>query len=495
MFCERTVTAGPARPARDDMAEVLLVNSNRLRPAVAPLGLDYAADVLRSRGLEVRLLDLCFERDVEAAVQRALGEREPALVGVTLRNTDDCYMASARDFVPGFAELIAAIRRYTDVPVVIGGSGFSVCPEAVLEATGADFGIAGDGEVPLAMLADAVCTGASPNRVPGLVWWEDGVPRRNAPWSGPLDDLPRRERRLVDNERYFAEGGQAGIETKRGCDRGCIYCADPLGKGRRVRPRAPAQVADEFEVLLGRGVDHFHLCDSEFNVPVEHAHAVCEELIRRGIGERARWYTYATPAGFTCALAKAMRRAGCVGVNFGVDSACDAMLASLGRDFTLEDIQLTAHACRAAGLVFMYDLLLGGPGETRTSVAETIEAMKQISPCRVGVSLGIRIYAGTELSRRVAAEGPMAENRSLRGAVHENPGLRKPVFYLSADLGEDAESYVAGLVGGDRRFFFPTADAGTDAYNYSDNDRLVQAIAAGYRGAYWDILRLLSEGA
>jgi hypothetical protein len=68
------------------------------------------------------------------------------------------------------------------------------------------------------------------------------------------------------------------------------------------------------------------------------------------------------------------------------------------------------------------------------------------------------------------------------------------VFYLSAALGEDAAEYVAGLVGGDQRFFFPTTEAGTEAYDYSDNERLVAAVKDGYRGAYWDILRRLAEG-
>ncbi len=88
----------------------------------------------------------------------------------------------------------------------------------------------------------------------------------------------------------------------------------------------------------------------------------------------------------------------------------------------------------------------------------------------------------------------METNPNLRGALEGNASFLKPVFYLSAELGEEAPQYVAGLVGGDQRFFFPTAEAGTEAYNYSDNERLVDAIKAGYRGAYWDILRRLGEG-
>jgi len=481
-------------------AEVLLVNCNRLRPPVAPLGLDYMADVLRAQGIRVGLLDLCFESDPETAVAERLGEITPTLVGLTLRNTDDCYLASGGDFLPEFVRLVDVMRRHTEAPLVVGGSGYSVFPGPILAAADVDYGITGDGEIALAMLAQELMGECEVRRVPGLVWREGNEVKSNPPGLGPVEGLPGRTRSLLDNRRYFAEGGQAGIETKRGCDRNCIYCADPVGKGRRVRMRSPAQVGDEFAVLLAQGIDHFHLCDSEFNVPMEHASAVCEELARQGIGESARWYTYATPGGFTLELARAMRKAGCVGINFGADSGDDRMLGELGRDFRAADLWGTAEACREAGLVFMYDLLLGGPGETRESVARTIELMKRISPSRVGVSLGVRIYEGTRLSESVRAEGPVESNPNLRsmhrlrGAVADNADFLAPVFYLSSELGDGAAEYVAGLVGGDQRFFFPTAEAGTEAYNYSDNERLVEAIKQGYRGAYWDILRRLSEG-
>jgi len=474
--------------------EVLLINTNRLRPVVGPIGLDYIADSLRAAGLEVRLVDLCFEPDIEVAVKGALAQREPVLVGLTLRNTDDCFLASGEDFVPRFAEIVRLVRAHTAAPVAVGGSGYSIFPAAILELTGVDYGIAGDGEVAVTELARALASAGDPRDTPGLIWREGGETRRNASWSGPLAELPRRERSFVDNQRYLDEGGQAGIETKRGCDRPCIYCADPLGKGRHVRRRTPAQVADEFETLLVQGIDHVHLCDAEFNAPADHALAVCEEMQRRRLGERVRWYTYATPAQFTRELAGAMRAAGCVGINFGADSGDDGMLAALGRDFRTGELWETAAACRTAGLVCMYDLLLGGPGETRESVARTIELMKRISPGRIGVSLGVRVYDGTGLADQVRRSGPLSANPSLRGTTDGNESFLRPVFYVSAELGDDAAGFVAGLVGGDRRFFFPTADAGGEAYNYSDNDRLVDAIKKGYRGAYWDILRRLADG-
>ena len=86
-----------------------------------------------------------------------------------------------------------------------------------------------------------------------------------------------------------------------------------------------------------------------------------QALIEHGLHERVRWYTYASPIPFDYDLAVLLRRAGCVGINFGGDAGNPTMLQSLGRVFGVHTLVATADACRRAGLTFMYDLLLGGP--------------------------------------------------------------------------------------------------------------------------------------
>jgi radical SAM superfamily enzyme YgiQ (UPF0313 family) len=303
--------------------------------------------------------------------------------------------------------------------------------------------------------------------------------------------MPAPRRDAVDSRRYYMEGGMGSIETKRGCPKKCIYCADPLGKGSKVRLRSPASVADEIETLLGMGIDHIHICDSEFNYPYEHARSICREIIDRGLGSRVRWYAYCSPAPFDEDLARLFLQAGCAGVNFGADSANDRMLHTLGRDFTYQDIARTAQICHRLGLVFMYDLLLGGLGEARNSLRETIESMKRMSPHRVGASLGVRVYPKTRLARMILQQGPIERNPNLHG--EKDISFLAPVFYLSAELGEDASQYLEGLIGGDERFMFMSGGSSNSNYNYNANTVLVNAIRNGYRGAFWDILRRLGE--
>jgi radical SAM superfamily enzyme YgiQ (UPF0313 family) len=470
--------------------KILLLNSNLMTPPVAPIALDYLASALVEHGYSVDVLDLCFSADPFFDIKNYFRSQNPLLVGITLRNTDDTSFATRDFFLPLVKEMVDAVRMYSSAPIVIGGSGFSVSPQAVLEFCSLDMGIWGEGEMALPLLADRIASGADYCDVPGIVYRTEEGFRRTPPQNLYLAAQPAPRRNAIDNRRYFAEGGMGGVETKRGCPKRCSYCADPLCRGNKVRMRSPHSVVDEMEALLALGIDHIHICDSEFNYPYDHARDVCREIIARGLGTRVRWYAYCSPTPFDEDLARLFVKSGCAGVNFGVDSASDRMLQALGRDFTAEDVMRTAIICRLRGLVFMYDLLLGGPGETRDSLRETIETMRRLEPSRVGANLGVRIYPRTSLARMVLAQGPVASNPNVHG--ERDGSFLAPVFYLSSELGTDVAAYLDGLIGGDERFLFMSGSAADSNYNYNDNSLLVKAIKDGYRGAFWDILRRLA---
>jgi len=471
-----------------------LINTNLMRPPIAPVGLEYVAGAARRAGIEVDVVDLCLVDDREAALRAAFARRQPGLVGISFRNVDDCFWPGSAWFVPELERVMRTIRTLTAAPVVLGGVGFSIFPQRIVELSGADFGVHGDGEEAIVRLHEELRGGRRLDRIEGLLWREGVSLRANRPaWPTRLV-LPA-ARDAVDIPAYFRLGGQIGVETKRGCPRACAYCADPLAKGTAIRLRGPAEVADEMASLAAQGADVLHLCDSEFNIARDHALAVCEEMIRRGLGERVRWYAYLAVLPFDSELAGAMRRAGCVGINFTADSASAAMLRTYNHPHRQEALRQAVALCRARGIAVMLDLLLGGPGETPETVAESIRFFQQINADCVGAALGVRLYPGTQVARLVAAEqGGAGVHRRYEGPVD----LVKPTFYVSPALGERPAQLVRDLIGGDVRFFAPADDApaagavGSDPYanyNYNENRALCEAIAAGARGAYWDILR------
>ncbi|WP_429474057.1 hypothetical protein [Paraburkholderia sp. WSM4175] len=105
------------------------------------------------------------------------------------------------------------------------------------------------------------------------------------------------------------------------------------------------------------------------------------------------------------------------------------------------------------------------------------------------MTVGLRIFPGTELEQMIRREGLHVGNPNLHGHIEGNDHLLHPVFYLPTALGPDPQRFIADLIGNDRRFF------GTNAslFNYNANDALVEAIAQGERGAYWSILNRIEK--
>lgn len=467
-----------------------LVNVNQMLPPIAPVGLEYVASAAVAAGIDVRVVDLCLAADPAAVLDEAL-RAGPELIGISLRNVDDCFWPSAASFLPELQKWVARIRSASDSPICLGGVGFSIFAAQIVERTGADFGIRGDGELAMVELVRELRGARRFDRVDGLVWRaQDRLIANRPAWPTKWPDAVTRDQ--VDNRQYFRRGGQVGVETKRGCNRGCAYCADPIAKGAMARTRDPAAVANEVQFFVEQGVDVLHICDSEFNIPASHAKDVCEELIRRGLGERVRWYAYLAVVPFDAELAAIMRRAGCVGINFTGDSASASMLGRYGQSHGQDDLAAAIRWCKANGIAVMVDLLLGGPGETPQTLRETIGFLRQAGPDCAGAGLGVRLYPGTAILGQLDPPGPLEANPGLRRRYSGPIDLLQPTFYISPRLGPEPARLVRDLIGGDPRFFEPAlecSDGPSGDHNYNDNTALVDAIADGARGAYWDILR------
>ena len=468
--------------------KVALVNINRIRPPIAPLGLEYVAESLVAAGHSVALLDLTWSESPESAIDDFFSRCDVGLVGISLRNTDDCAFTTKHSFLEAHGALIGRIRARTDALLVLGGAGFSVMPRAVLAQTAADAGIRGEGEFAFPLLADCLASNRPFDDVPGLIRRApDGAWRENPIRFGDLRALPPMRRRFLDNVRYFSEGGQAAVETSRGCPMPCTFCADPVAKGRALRLRAPQAVADEIEALLAQGIDGFHTADSELNLNEAHLIAVCETIIARGLGEKVRWYAYANPVPFSKQTVRLAKKAGCAGIDFSVDHGDPDMLKRLGRTFSPADILTVAESCADAGIAVMFDLLIGSPGETFDSVSRAVELMKRSRADRIGISLGLRVWPETALARELLEPTPAI---GLIGA----PDPTEPLFFMASAVADDIAAHISESIAGDPRFLFFNPSDNAKNYNYNDNRVLTDAVQAGFRGAYWDILRRLDNG-
>jgi radical SAM superfamily enzyme YgiQ (UPF0313 family) len=131
-------------------SRVLLISANTCADPypVFPLGLAHVDAALRRAGHVTEWFDCRF--DVES-VAAALNAFNPLFVGISLRNIDDVLIKKCQTFFGSLVQLCEQIREHSRAQIILGGSGYSIFPEPLLELTGADFGIHGEGENSLAL--------------------------------------------------------------------------------------------------------------------------------------------------------------------------------------------------------------------------------------------------------------------------------------------------------------------------------------------------------
>jgi radical SAM superfamily enzyme YgiQ (UPF0313 family) len=428
---KRTPGRAAARPRLEwqPMASrILLISTNRcaVPDPVFPLGLTHLNAALREAGHETRWLDFQMESNPLEAAEGALDEFKPDLVGISLRNIDDVLIRKQETYFNELAPLSAAIRRKTNRPIVIGGSGFSVFPARLLEFSGADYGVCGPGEEPFTRLITALEKGGSPATVPGLAHRRDGVVVVNPP--GP----PGRARPLADADRpvsvvqhYLRAGGMLNLQTQRGCGFHCCYCTYPVIEGRAHERQAAEAVAEDFARIQRLGAKYAFVVDSVFNSSPRHVTEVCEAVLRRGV--RLSWGCFLRPQGLTSELMKLMARAGLRHIEFGSDSFSDEVLTAYQKGLTFEDILRSSELARREEVDYCHFLIAGGPGETLRTLDEGFERSRRLQGAVMMAVVGMRIYPGTALFERAAREG----------VIRGDANLLTPAYYLPPSLKVD----------------------------------------------------------
>jgi len=361
---------------------IAFISANRetMPDAVIPLGILAVMAVTPERH-EKLFWDLCFEPDPLGTVTRNLRESQPELVAIGLRNLQNMDYTNVSSNLEAYRDLIRAVRAISPAPIVLGGGGFSVMPQALMEDLGADYGIAGEGERAFSQLLDEL-EKPEPvlNGIEGLHYRADGQVQFNGHAGRFLvmDDLPRPDRSVL-SERYYTEYGIESLQTKRGCPLHCTYCTYPLIEGPKGRLRDPGRIADEFMEICARpGVAHLFVVDSVFNLPIRHAKAICRELEARG--NRTPWTSYVNPVAFDDELAELMVRAGAAGMEIGSDSGCDEILDRLRKGFHVDKITRLSRISKAHGLKDCHSFILGTTGETLDHVERTLDFIEDLDP-------------------------------------------------------------------------------------------------------------------
>ncbi|NMB74352.1 MAG: radical SAM protein [Myxococcales bacterium] len=370
--------------------------------ALLPLGLPSLAAALDAAGHRTLLIHSGGLG--VAGTLRALRRFHPDLVGLS------CFTYQRHETAAWVRRIRAALGKPGPF-VVLGGPHASALPRAILRRwPGVDAVAEGEAEATIIELARCLGAGMDPVLIPGL-WVRRWGHIESPPPRQPLPDLdrlpatlqPKLDMRGVDHrlqERHRITG--------RGCHGGCRFCCAPALWRHAVRRHSVDRIMAEIRALRRRGHAWLSFRDDSFVSDP----AWTAELCRRLIDESADllWDCQADLRRLDSELVALMRRAGCVQIQLGVESADDRVLQALGKPHRRVHIRRAVEACRRAGMWMSFYLLAGCPREDEAARRDTLELVRSSRPASLSVSR-LSLYPGTPLSRHIPPGRWFSERR------------------------------------------------------------------------------------
>jgi len=387
--------------------KVLLISANTLKTPypVYPLGLDHVANAIVSDH-DVRIADINALDGIEPLIHM-IDSFAPNVVGISLRNIDNTDQTDQQSFIAEYRHLAGLIRKATRATLVLGGSGFTLFPDEMMDILGADYGIVGEGER-LADLLSSLEKKAPIVGIPGVV-----TPKGSKEIPPPLVS-PYGQKQLPGSthlQYYLKNGGMLNLQTKRGCPFRCIYCTYPHIEGRTLRLISPEAAAKDALQLEAAGAKYFFVTDSVFNSHTDHSMAVAEAFITAGL--KIPWGAFFAPMVPKKGYYELMSRAGLTHAEFGTESMCDAVLNRYGKPFRTKDVYKAHKAAIDSGLYVSHFFLLGGPGEDGDSIDETFDNIQKLDRSVFFFFPALRIYPHTDLYDIAVGEGQISVSRNL----------------------------------------------------------------------------------
>ena len=393
---------------------ILLISANAASTpySVYPLGMSMVAASLKRAGHEVRQCDLIQSEMSADAIAAAVRGYAPEIIGISIRNIDNVNLLNEKRYVDVVGQLVRRIREETEVPVILGGSGFSMVPEAILRETGADYGVVGEGEASMLEFVENAARGVFPEKR-----CIEGRPVL----KGEEIPTPHYDGALL--EFYLRNGNIAAVQTKRGCTHSCVYCSYPVLEGPEIRCREPRAVVDEIVDLVSmHNAGHLFFTDSLFNDAEGHFRDVVAEMKQRRVS--VPWTAFFRPEGLDDESVKLMKETGLTSAEIGADAATDTTLRKLGKSFRFKEIVDCNDLFRRHGVGTSHFYMFGSPGETEETVLEGIENIRSMENTVSFIYMGVRILPGTPLARLARREGLLPEKHDLL----------EPVYYIAPGL-------------------------------------------------------------
>jgi len=403
--------------------KVLLISANReeINMRAWPLGLACVAESIEKAGHLVHLLDIVEAQDYGTVVKGAVEDFNPDIIGISVRNIDDQHMIDTKVFLNEIKGVVEACRKVTRSPIVLGGAGYSMYPETLLKFVEADMGIQGEGEAALLFLLDRFQQQIDLHGIPGL-YLPDSKNQASRSFIKDLDSIPLPNIALLPHSLAGRDNFWLPVQTRRGCPMKCSYCSTAAIEGTLLRVRSPDLVTRWLAGAEQAGFKQYYFVDNTFNLPPSYAKRLCKEII--AVGLNIVWRCILYPVLLDPELVGLMATAGCREVSLGFESGSELILHAMNKRFTPNEVRQASNLLAEHGIKQMGFLLLGGPGETRSSALESFTFADSLNLESLRLTVGIRIYPLTQLAAIAERDG----------MISPGDDLLRPRFYVEKGL-------------------------------------------------------------
>lgn len=399
----------------------------------------YIARGLETRGISLRYLDGQATAHFELEELDAVLREELPKVLLTVINLPSLES----DLL-----LLRQIRRvHPAICIVLIGPLARLRAEALLSEELADFVMESNEEL------------AVPELIAGLVAGDEGAAascylRRD----GEVVHVPAKQRmknldfvdfpayHLLDVTRYESDEflgrryRYMTVFSSKGCGYSCEYCPYPFGFGSRFLYRSPELVVSDIERLVREfGVEQICFRDQVFTVKRDHTAKICQLLIERDLD--VVWICETRYDVVDAELLELMYRAGCREVHYGLETADEGLFLDVGKPggpVSLERFAETIEITKRVGLQVHVHLILGLPGESWSTVRNTVGFLRKTRPYSVQTAI-FAPYPGTPLHERLEREGKLVSQN-----WEEYSGFQavQPTEHLSVEELERAKEYI-----------------------------------------------------
>jgi radical SAM superfamily enzyme YgiQ (UPF0313 family) len=388
-----------------------------------PQGIAYVAAVLLKAGHEVEIYNQDVHHYPESHLQNYLDRNFFDVVGLGFIGGYYQYRKALK--------ISAAINASKKKPFyIIGGHGPTPDPEFFLRKTGADAIVMGEGEITIVKLLEALSNGEPFEGIQGIAFQEEGrcIVNERRPLIQDIDTIPFPAYELfpVSYYRLFRVPYSTNADfvmpilSGRGCPFKCNFCYR-MDEG--FRPRSNESIIEEIEMLKSNyGITHISFGDELLMSSRERTISICNDFIKHKLN--VKWDCNGRLNFAQKDVLQLMRKAGCVFINYGIESFDDAMLKVMNKALNTRQIVKGIEATLEAGISPGYNIIFGNIGETEEVLNKGVDfLLKYDDASQMRTIRPVTPYPGSPLYYYAIEKGLLKDCEDFYENKHLNSDL------------------------------------------------------------------------